>query len=305
MLCNFSASDIQYAQLMAHRSSTLENSSASTPELLQRYRWATQDPPRQAAVLAEIYRRVRQSEPLRLREDFAGNAADSVAWIQAQKGRSAIAVDIDAPTIEHARERARRILGTRVEAITFVTDDVHAVTPPQVPAADVLSVLNFSAFYFHQRDALVRYFKHAHAALGADGIAIVNAFGGRDAMRPHTDRHRIKPRREGGQAALPSFDYLWEQRSYEACSGRIDCRIHFEIDVEGGAPRRIDDAFRYDWRLWTLPELRECMHSAGFSRVEVWLHTATQRDGETEVFLGAVESIPDRPMWLAYVVGMR
>jgi hypothetical protein len=35
-----------------------------------------------------------------------------------------------------------------------------------------------------------------------------------------------------------------------------------------GTERR--DAFRYDWRLWHLPELREAMTDAGFAATKVW-----------------------------------
>jgi hypothetical protein len=35
---------------------------------------------------------------------------------------------------------------------------------------------------------------------------------------------------------------------------------------EGSALR---DAFRYDWRIWSLPELRDLLNEAGFSRGEV------------------------------------
>ncbi len=256
-------------------------------------------------MLAEIYRRIRQREPWVLREDFAGNAADAVAWIQADSRRRAVAVDMDAPTVEYAQQRADDLLQSRASALQFVVDDVLAVQPPQVPAADVLSVLNFSSFYFHERAALLRYLTHARATLDEAGILILNAFGGPDAMRPHIDRHRITPEVEGSRPALPSFDYLWEQLGYDAATGRIECRIHFEIDQDGGPPRRIDSAFRYDWRLWTLPEICECLLAAGFSSAQVWLHTATERDGELEVFFGPVETMPDRSMWLAYVVGIR
>ena len=100
---------------------------------LELYRWSTQDPNAQAAALAEIFRRIRPGqEPQLLREDFAGNAADSVAWIAGGRQRRAIAVDMNAPTLEHAKRRADRLLGKRAERLHFVLADVHQIAPPQV-----------------------------------------------------------------------------------------------------------------------------------------------------------------------------
>lgn len=278
-------------------------------ENLELYRWATQDPDAQVAVLAEIYRRLRpRCEARLLREDFSGNAADATAWVSRGRSRQALAVDIDAPTCQFAEQRAQRLIGTRAQRIQFVCDDVHAVMPPQVPAADIVSALNFSTFYFHRASTLTRYFEHARRALADDGILIVNAFGGPGAMRAHTDRHTITPRREPGQRkAMPVFDYLWQQCGYDACSGRIDCRIHFEVPdgANPGAMRRIDDAFRYEWRLWTLPELLQALRDAGFRRAQVWRHMLRDhRDGQ-RVFLGPVRSIREAETWVAYVVGIR
>ena len=44
------------------------------------------------------------------------------------------------------------------------------------------------------------------------------------------------------------------------------CHIHFKF--KDGS--RIKKAFSYDWRLWTLPEIREVMEEAGFSNTRVY-----------------------------------
>lgn len=275
--------------------------------MLDLYRWATQDPQTQAAVLAEIYRRVRGQSARVLREDFAGTAADSVAWVAADRRRHAIAVDIDAPTLAYAEARAQRLLGEGCRRIDFRCGDVLAPLAPLPERAQLLSVFNFSCFHFHQRATLQRYFERALASLDETGVLVLNVFGGASAMTPRLDTHRITPQPEAGSAALAPFDYEWEQRSFEACQARLDCRIHFVVADPGvpGGRRRIDDAFRYDWRLWSLPELRECLLLAGFREVQIWRHTATDRGGTPEVFLGPVETLQDLDLWLAYVIAIR
>lgn len=278
----------------------------ATVDVLDLYRWATQDPKTQAAVLAQIYWRIRGVPARLLREDFAGNAADSVAWVAADPSRRAIAVDLDAPTLAHAKTRAQRLLGDARHRIKFHCGDVLARGAPDLERAQLLSVLNFSCFYFHQRADLIRYFECAAASLDETGVIVMNVFGGSAAMSPRVDQHRITPRPEAGTTLAP-FDYEWEQRSFDACHSRLDCRIHFVVDdpASPGARCRIDDAFRYDWRLWSLPELRECLLAAGFREVQIWRHTATENNGKTEVFLGPVESLENLDLWLAYVVGIR
>lgn len=275
-------------------------------EILERYRWATQDPSAQSAVLAEIYRRVRGgSEPTLLREDFAGNGADAVAWVAAGPDRRALTVDADGMAVAHGQQRALRLLGERASQIDWHVADVHAV-PPSAPRADLLSVLNFSIGYLHTRAALLRYLEHARRALDDNGVMVLNIFGGPGALMAHSDRHSIEPGTDDGDVSVPPFDYLWETRSFDACNARIDCRIHFEwADArERGGARRIDDAFCYDWRLWTLPELTESLRETGFTRAQVWRHTA--RDGRSgpRVFLGPVRSLRNRHIWVAYVVGI-
>lgn len=270
---------------------------------LERYRWAVQDPERQAAVLAEIHRRRRGTEARVLREDFAGNAADSVAFVAAGRARRAIAVDADPATVAHGQGRAARLLGRRARAIDWHCADVHARAPPAVAAADLLSVLNFSIGYLHDRSALLRYLRHARDSLTPGGVFVANLHGGADALRPGIARHRIEPGRERGQRqALPAFDYLWETRRFDAVRGRIDCRIHFEWTDGDGSLRRTEDAFRYDWRLWSPPELLEALAEAGFRRPEVWRHTARDTRVGPRVFLGPVRRLCDLPRWTVYVV---
>lgn len=273
--------------------------------VLDRYRWATQDPAAQAAVLAEIHRRVRGGHEARiLREDFAGNGADAVAWVAGGRGRRALAVDADVPTVEHGRARAQRLLGRRAASIEWFADDVHAVRAPHAARADICSVLNFSIGYLHTRAALLRYLGHARDALAESGVLVLNTFGGPDALRPHSDRHAIVPGREKGVARLAPFDYVWETRSYDAATARIDCRIHFEWTDAAGTPRRIDDAFVYQWRLWSLPELTEALLEAGFRRAQIWRHTVRQTRQGPRGWLRPVRRLIDAPVWVAYVVGV-
>jgi SAM-dependent methyltransferase len=179
------------------------------------------------------------------------------------------------------------------------------VAPPEVPPADVISVLNFSIFHFHRRCDLAAYFQHARRSLAAEGILVLNAFGGPGAMRTRIDRRRVEPVPTTGEPAPPPFEYRWDQRGYDAVANRLDCRIHFVVDDADGNPTTIENAFQYDWRIWTLPEITELMREAGFADAQVWRHTWDASKGKEGVFLGPVARIENLDTWLAYVIGVR
>src|SRR6185436_11337262 len=136
----------------------------------------------------------------------------------------------------------------------FVRGDVRIVGPPEVPQADIISVLNFSILYQRDPEELHSYLQHAVNGLAADGILVLNVFGGAATVQPGTTRHRVTPNpRLTGEQEIPAFDYLWEVRSYDRASARLDCRIHFAVPDPAAPERTLElrDAFSYDWRLWS------------------------------------------------------
>lgn len=277
-------------------------------DLFAHYRWAVQDPDTHAQLLEIIYERVRDGRsPVVLREDFAGTCAESVAWISHGADRSALAIDLDGEALRWARRRAERSLGAGVERLTLVESDVFRVAPPEVPEADVISVLNFSVCYFDRRAALLRYLEHARRCLAPHGVLVLNLFGGASTSQRGVQRHRVCPGLDEGDAApLAPFDYLWEQRAWDAVTQVLDCRMHFALDAADGVPpREVRDAFRYRFRLWGLAEMREAMLDAGFSEVQIWRHTWDAARGEDGLFLGAVDALEEAERWTAYVVALR
>ena len=267
------------------------------------YRWAVQDPLTQVRVLDRIYR-VRHAghAPTQLREDFAGNCADAAAWVALSPNHRALAVDLDAAALDWGIARARRLLGDEVAArLQTRAADVSEVSPPGVATAHVLSALNFSLFYFHSRERLRAYFAHARRCLDpVRGVFVGNAFGGATTLGENRDVQIIEGRTgHAGETPPPAFEYEWAQDGYDALSARARCRIHFR-GLPGGD--EIRDAFVYDWRLWTLPELVEVAREAGFTQVDVWRHTYDASRGAAGVFLGPVAQVDGLETWVAYLV---
>lgn len=262
----------------------------NTPHKLDLYRLAVQHPPAEVAFVhkafARYYPRYRAT---RLREDFAGTCALATEWVAGHPDHRALAIDLHAPALRWAWRRAEKVLGPRAADLHLVHDDVMNVAAPRV---DAVLALNFSTFVWRDRAALRAYFAVARRSLAPRGVLVLDAYGGVGAMRSGVQRRAVRP---PGDEPVAPFEYQWEQRSYDAVTARIDCRIHFRL-----RDRLLRDAFVYDWRLWTLPELVEVMREAGFARAEAWCESA-----EHPGVYRPTKRLVDRSEWVAYVVGAR
>ncbi len=63
-------------------------------------------------------------------------------------------------------------------------------------------------------------------------------------------------------------------------------------------------AFRYDWRMWTLPEIRDALADAGFRRSDVYLENMSTTTGEGTGVYRRREHAENQEGWLAIVVGV-
>jgi SAM-dependent methyltransferase len=259
------------------------------PHKLALYRAAVQHPPAEISFLHRAYRHYRERDPLLLKEDFAGTAAVAAAWVGVDEDHQALAVDSHAPTLRWAQRAAMREIGQRVTDLHFLHADVMTVVSPKV---DVVLALNFSTFIYHDRASLRDYFRHARRSLRPGGMLVIDAYGGPGAMRVGEQR------RPAMTEAGAQFEYRWEQRGYDAVTARVDCRIHFAVDS-----RVIRGAFRYDWRLWTLPELTELMREAGFRSAEVWCDRYSVKKGTSDGKYRPLDYLIEREDWVAYVIG--
>jgi SAM-dependent methyltransferase len=286
------------------------NPSDST-DSLELYRWAVQDPETHAVLLRIMFDRLGSDGPAEvLREDFAGTAADAVAWVALKPGRRAIAIDRDPATVEWARARAGRLLEDCAPRVRFFNRDVFELEhSEEVPHADILSVLNFSVMYLHDLALLDRYLRVARAGLRRGGIFVCNLFGGPDRSRPHRQSTRISPQpRLPREDAPADFDYIWEVRSVDPIDRVADCRVHFVLgDAEMDADRvERRDVFRYAFRLWSPQDVCGALERAGFVSTHIWQHTVQPHAGTARPMLCPVtpEQLSRQVAWTAYLIGV-
>ncbi len=87
--------------------------------------------------------------------------------------------------------------------------------------------------------------------------------------------------------------YTWEQRHADPLTGMVTDVIHFRIEKAGVIEVEMFDAFVYEWRLWSVPELRDALIEAGFARTEVFAKLADAWDDEGNAYVQAVVDAED------------
>lgn len=251
------------------------------------YEQSVQDVETDAATLARLYRRYRKRDPVVLREDFCGTAALSTQWVKTKAGRKAVGVDLDGPTIEWGR---RNHIETSPVDVKRRIELVEAnVLEGGGPKADIVCALNFSYSVFKRRADLCAYFRVARRCLQRDGVFILDVWGGPDAIMPEENRHD-----------MGDFVYRWEQERFDPLTHEMLCHIHFDFS-DGSS---LEPAFTYDWRYWSVPELKDMLEETGFSKVHaLWEKTDAKGEG-----IGAFyepRRVDNQESWWTYLVAER
>ncbi len=238
-----------------------------------------------------MYREIRQKTALSLREDFCGTFAFSYEWANSNPKRTALGLDLDKDPIRYGKEtrlaKAPAQLRRRVKTLL---KDVRTVTTPKV---DLAIACNFSFCIFKERKQLTEYFRSVCKSLNDDGILILEAAGGPGMIEPLKERKTL---RKNGK---PELTYIWHQKSFDPIHRNGKYAIHFKLPNG----KVIEDAFTYDWRLWTIPELREALDEAGFSRSVIYWETEQKGVGTGEYH--QTETGDNAFAWVAYIIGVK
>ncbi|MBT6273147.1 MAG: class I SAM-dependent methyltransferase, partial [Chromatiales bacterium] len=210
----------------------------------------------------ETFKALRKRRAKILREDFCGTASTSCEWVRRRRSNIAIGVDLDEDVLQWGRTRNVTSLSSGAKRITLLHEDVlKAQTPP----ADAILAMNFSYWIFRRRAHLRRYFERVLKCLTDDGIFFLDAYGGHEAFEVKQDIQEYD-----------GYTYFWDQAEYNPISGDMTCHIHFRFP-DGS---RLEPAFSYHWRLWTLPEIREVLLESGFSRATVYWQGTDEETGD-------------------------
>ncbi len=267
----------------ARRSSSAFTAKTADKHVL--YQKSVQDADAEVAFIDRVFRQIRKRAPLSLREDFCGTGLLTATWVKSNDERTGIGVDIDPGVLAWGRGHNLGPIGEPGDRIKIYCQDVR---DPVAERVDVVGAFNFSYWVFKTRDELRDYFKRVLRGLGPQGVFLLDAYGGWESQEPMLENRSIA----GG------FTYVWDQDSFDPITHRVVNHIHFKF--RDGT--KLEKAFTYDWRYWTLPELREVLEEAGFRKVDVYWDTS---DDEEHEAYRVRRRADNQPGWLAYLAATR
>lgn len=248
------------------------------------YALAVQSPKEDARFLRLVYRNINKSEPTILREDFCGTFALCCEWAKLDETKRAMGLDIDPDPLEYGMKcYLSKLSDSAQRRVRTLKRDVLKRLSTK---ADIICALNFSYFAFHSRDTLLRYFTNCRKCLRPGGLFVVDAFGGAQHAEPSMDKKR-----------LPGLTYYFEQEHFDPINNRTRFSLHFKPN--GSRMRK--RAFTYDWRMWSIPEIRDVMLDAGFKNVDVYWE-GTGRNGRGSGRFTRKTHGESCRVWVAYIV---
>jgi SAM-dependent methyltransferase len=249
---------------------------------------SVQSPDVEVAFFDRAFRGHYGRRPLTLREDFCGTAAVCYEWVRSNSERRAIGVDLDAEPLAWG---VRRFSGKLNESQTARLRLVHGDVRTTNSKAEIVAAQNFSYFCFHTRDDLRKYFRQARRCLGPEGMLVLDVLGGSEMMEDNREE----------TTSFGKFKYVWDHVDFDPVSHHCNFAIHFRF--KDGSELR--NAFQYDWRLWSLPELRELLAEAGFSSSDVYWEGTERKTGDGNgVYTRRARGEAD-PAWVVYLVAWK
>ena len=248
------------------------------------YELAVQSVDSEIDTVDEIYEALRGRKGKTLREDFCGTGNTSCEWVRRRTDNTAVGLDIDQDVLQWGRDnKLSQLTAEQQSRIQLLDQDVLNAECEKV---DMILAMNFSYQLFKTRDALREYFIAAREGLNDEGVLFLDSYGGHESCR--TIKEKTK---------YDGFDYYWHQKKYNPITGDMLCHIHFKFK-DGSWMKK---AFTYDWRLWSLPELREILLEAGFSSATVYWEGTDEETGEGDgTYFPTLEG-EDDPSWIVYI----
>ena len=256
------------------------------------YQKSVQCPEHEVEFFQQAFKEAYRRKPQALREDFCGTFAICCDWVVAGEKRTAVGVDLCGETLRWGRDHnLSKLKPAEQSRVTILEQDVRTASEQKF---DVLAAQNFSFWIFKTRDAVREYFEVAYSNLNDQGIMVMDMMGGGACYEEgNVDKRTIRKGKNG-------FDYHWKQVSFNPVTADATFAISFKF-ADGS---RLRNAFEYDWRFWTIPEVRELAAEAGFRETHVYWEQEDE-DGEDTGEWKRDEVVSSNASWIAYIVAVK
>ena len=230
-----------------------------------------------------------------LREDFCGTAALSAHFVTQHPKNHAVGVDLDWPTLNWGMKHHVSLLPVdQQNHLTLIHGNVLDHHSSQVQLA---VALNFSYMIFKDRPTLRQYFKRAKESLQPGGMFILDIWGGSESQVLQEEPRDIDNPEDDG---IGDFTFIWDQDAFDPTTYFCTMRMHFTFQDDS----EMRNAFVYDWRMWTMPEVMELMNEAGFRDVHFLWEGTNRKTNEGTGTYHRVEKGEADLAWVTYIVGV-
>jgi len=251
------------------------------------YQKAVQNPQNEIEFFNDKFKKIRKRLPYTLREDFCGTGMITCHWVKQSTKHMSWGIDLDPEPLEYGKNNHFAPLTTKEQSrVHFMLDNVLSAKTPKV---DICFAFNFSYFIFKQRADLLNYFKAARKALNEDGVFFIDLFGGPDSQTVMTDIMEHD-----------TFDYFWDCQEFNPINNHCKFAIHFKPKGQ----KKHSNVFVYDWRLWSMSELRDLLMEAGFSKsIAYWEGEDGEGGGDGEFY--PTEVAENCEAWVTYIAALK
>ena len=231
------------------------------------------------------YKKIYGKNPSILREDFGGTGLLACSWVKQSADHQAYAIDLDPEPIAYGKENHYMLLDTDQQArMHYLQENVLGDFSFK---ADVTVAFNFSYFIFKKRKELIEYFSRVREGLSDQGLFLLDIFGGTDAYEESVE-----------ETEHEDHSYFWDCDHYNPLTNECLYYIHFKKDGV-----KHNKVFTYDWRMWSVVEIREILEEAGFSKtVAYWEGTDEDGDGDGNFYQSEEEE--NCESWVTYVAAI-
>ncbi|MBB6430548.1 class I SAM-dependent methyltransferase [Algisphaera agarilytica] len=257
------------------------------------YQKSVQEPEHEIVFFDKAYKDAFGSKKaVHLREDFCGTFAVCCEWVKSSPKRTALGIDLDPEPLQWGKDNnLAKLNDEQQKRLRLIEQDVRQRNRPQ---ADILAAQNFSFWLFKSREAVIEYFKVARSNLATQGLMVMDMMGGGECLEEdHKDVRTIEKGKKG-------FKYIWTQVSHNPINHDATFTISFKF--KDGS--KLDPAFTYEWRFWSIPEVMEMLREAGFSESHVYWEVTDEHGEETGEWHRATEA-PSDPSWVCYIVAVK
>jgi hypothetical protein len=250
------------------------------------YERSVQNAEGEVSFMHDEFKRFYGRSPFVFREDFCGTGAISCAWVQQDKNCEAYGVDLDPEPLKMGHDRHySKLSKTEQKRMQYLQKNVLTVKTAPV---DVVCAFNFSYFIFKTRKQMLQYFKAVRKSLNKQGVFFLDIFAGPESQKLVTDVKKLK-----------NLTYYWECQHFNPFTHECTFAIHFK-DAKG---KKHNNVFTYNWRFWTMPEIRDILAEAGFSKTVVYWE-GDDEDGNGNGVFTPAEDAENCDAWVSYIAAL-